>query len=160
MSSDPRIEELVSRWQTSRELGKPLTLDELCRDCPELRDAVTERIEALGRQARVAEPPTTVVGSPLHSGTLGAPPLPTVTDRAGHAPPPAEVPISIPGYEVLGELGRGGMGVVFKARHLALGRVVALKMILPDAWFGSQEQQRFRNEAEAVAALQHPNIVQ
>src|ERR1043166_1810319 len=66
----------------------------------------------------------------------------------------------IPGYEVLGILGRGGMGVVYQARHLALKRTVALKMVLAGGHAGPRELARFRIEAEAVARLQHPNIVQ
>ena len=67
---------------------------------------------------------------------------------------------AIPGYELLGTLGRGGMGVVYKARHLQLQRVVALKMILGGGHARPAELQRFRTEAEAVARLQHANIVQ
>jgi WD40 repeat protein len=67
---------------------------------------------------------------------------------------------SVPGYEIESVLGRGGMGVVYKARHLTLKRTVALKMILAGGHAGVAEQQRFRTEAEAVARLQHPNIVQ
>jgi serine/threonine protein kinase len=66
----------------------------------------------------------------------------------------------LPGYEVLGVLGRGGMGVVYEARHLQLGRVVALKMILSGGHAGEANLARFKTEAEAVARLQHPNIVQ
>jgi serine/threonine-protein kinase len=68
--------------------------------------------------------------------------------------------ISIRGYEILGELGRGGMGVVYRARQVSLKRIVALKMILSSAHAGPEERARFVSEAEAVARLQHPNIVQ
>lgn len=78
--------------------------------------------------------------------------LPVISD------PVATVPDSIPGYEILSLLGRGGMGVVYKARHLALNRIVALKFIAGHA--SNHLLVRFRREGEAVAKLQNTNIVQ
>jgi len=70
-----------------------------------------------------------------------------------------EIP-SVPGYEIIGILGRGGMGVVFKARQIALQRIVALKMLENLERAGEKVIARFRTEADAIARLQHPNIVQ
>jgi len=73
--------------------------------------------------------------------------------------PPGTVP-TISGYTVLEELGRGGMGVVYKARPERLNRLVALKMILAGEFAGAEAAARFYAEAEAVARLQHPQVVQ
>jgi eukaryotic-like serine/threonine-protein kinase len=72
---------------------------------------------------------------------------------------PPDVP-AIPGYEVREELGRGGMGVVYKALQVSSGRLVALKLIRDIALAGPQEHARFRIETQAAARMRHPNIVQ
>jgi serine/threonine protein kinase/WD40 repeat protein len=81
----------------------------------------------------------------------------TVPDGKSAAPFPPDAVFA--GHQLLGELGRGGMGVVYRARHLGLNRVVALKMIRSAGLASPAELSRFRTEAEAVARLQHPNIV-
>jgi tetratricopeptide (TPR) repeat protein/tRNA A-37 threonylcarbamoyl transferase component Bud32 len=90
--------------------------------------------------------------SPAETRTLGA-----IVSRPAAA---ASDRIHLPGYDVLGEVGRGGMGVVYKARHTKLNRIVAVKMILSGGHAGTADLTRFRTEGEAIARLQHPNIVQ
>lgn len=71
----------------------------------------------------------------------------------------SELP-KVPGYDILAEVGRGNMGVIYKAKQHRLNRIVALKMIIAGKHADPQQQRRFLTEAEAVARLQHPNIVQ
>jgi serine/threonine protein kinase len=143
MSSAGPVSELLLRWEELRERGQAVSAEELCRDRPELVDDVRRRIAALEAVYRVP--------NRLPSGTL--------PDLGGRAGAVAE-PLHLPGYEVLGVLGSGGMGVVYKARDVRLKRLVALKMILTGPHARPEERDRFRREAEAVARLQHANVVQ
>jgi WD40 repeat protein/predicted Ser/Thr protein kinase len=127
---EPALEEYLRRFPR---LGRPL------RDQFELHAALKSR------QWLEHEEPTSI-------GLAG------VITLASGEPARAAAP-TIAGYEVIRELGRGGMGVVYLAWQTGLGRLTALKMILAGEHCRPRDQARFRSEAEAVARLEHPNLV-
>src|SRR5262249_22318793 len=116
---------------------------------PEAEEGMVRRLKRLppSSAARCLEQ----VDRPAGDSPQAAGPTPVAVDSE----PPA-----VPGFAILGELGRGGMGVVYQARQVALQRTVALKMVLNGAHADQKKLDRFRDEAELIARLQHPNIVQ
>jgi serine/threonine protein kinase len=132
-----------------------------CAPCQEKLARVTETpATALWRQVR--QPPPGCESEEQLVRRLRR--VPSASKTSPDADPttstPAVEPPTVPGYEILGELGRGGMGVVYQARQVALQRTVALKMVRSGAHADPNELARFRAEAAVIAHLQHPNIVQ
>jgi tetratricopeptide (TPR) repeat protein/predicted Ser/Thr protein kinase len=152
-SREQRLDEAVAAYLKAREAGQVADRQTWLGRYPDLAGELAEyfadqdRFESLAAPLRVPRPdrPSTAnADEPTPGNGLG----------------PAEAPAGAFGdYEVLGEIGRGGMGVVYRARQRGLGRLVALKMVRPGTARPETEAQRFRNEAGMAALLDHPNIV-
>jgi serine/threonine-protein kinase len=150
MADDARILELVEEALSSQ-----LSAEDVCAQCPELLDEVRAYLlECRNVNAMVERlfPSAPAMTTPTEWP-------PSTPGFCASLPVAGRLPV-IPGYEVLGVLGRGGMGIIYRARHLKLNRVVALKMLLSGEYASPAELARFAREGEAIAALQHPNIVQ
>jgi eukaryotic-like serine/threonine-protein kinase len=98
------------------------------------------------------------LSQPQHDETLAQTPGDIARAQA-FVPPPLRS-VAVPGYDIIGELGRGGMGVVYKARQIKLNRIVALKMVLAGGHADPREIARFVAEATAIAAVRHANVIQ
>jgi serine/threonine-protein kinase len=139
-------------------------LDRLRAADPRLCQEIESLLQQRHPTERLEAPPHVLMEALPRNGSDGVTPLsrtPVSFDGSGEGPrdPTAARLPEIAGYEVLELIGRGGMGVVYKARQIALDRIVALKMLRPGVESDDEEFLRFRTEAEASAQLQHPHIV-
>jgi serine/threonine-protein kinase len=143
MPRDPRVRDLLLRYEELCEQGRPAPPEELCRDTPELLEDLRQGIadlQALQRRLGPADtdggPPTVPSGRPSPNG------LPAFAGR----------------YEVEGEIARGGMGEVWRARDPELNRALAVKVLRPDCGGRPEARRRFLEEAQVTGQLQHPGI--
>jgi WD40 repeat protein len=147
--------------ETSSREAQLALLEAECDGNAELRAQVEGLLKANEQAGSFLDAPATGLSASTDPSVQPGPAM--VTGPYQQVPASSEnlsQPPAVPGYAIEKVLGRGGMGVVYKAQHLALKRTVALKMVLAGGHAGPQEMARFRFEAEAVARLQHPNIVQ
>jgi serine/threonine protein kinase len=152
LASDPHraLELIVLEFQVRRELGQNPDPHDWYERFPQWRDELRERLEAL--------PSAEIASSQRETAALGTAPYPgakqpTVVDIPANDPP------LLGRHEILEEIGRGGMGVVYRARDLVLERMVALKVIRSGNLASSVEVHCFYREARSAARLRHPNIV-
>src|SRR4051812_47106898 len=128
MLLDPIVHELLSIWEEGGCRARP---EELCAAHPELIDELREHMGRLQSTDRI------------------------IAGQSGDAEQPAP---EIDGYKILSPLGRGGMGIVWRAVQLNTGRDVALKVMSAGAFASERARQRFIREVELTARLEHPNI--
>jgi serine/threonine protein kinase len=162
MPADDRLEALLDRWHDAQADGVALTPAELCKETPDLLPEFQRYLLVLNRfEALRSDEVVATLDRPSATTTTLPDPLPT------HGSKPPAQPLTLPaigdefdGYRIVTELGRGGMGCVFRASNLLLGRDEALKVILPEVAVKPQARARFLREARAMAAVRHDHIVE
>ncbi|HEV3383197.1 MAG TPA: protein kinase, partial [Gemmata sp.] len=144
-SSEERLDAIITEYLESVESGESSEPGHWIARYPDLATdlerffAAETRIDSILAPLRTARVGSGALIKPVEPR---APPLRTIKE-----------------YELLAEIGRGGMGIIYKARQRSLNRLVAIKMIRSAEWATPSERMRFRWEAEAIAALDHPNII-
>lgn len=147
-SSDERLDAIVAAYYESREAGQALSADDLVAQHPELEKEIRQFIRDIEGVADIldVEPRRSLLEDTADMQASATLRIGSVVRYVGD-------------YEILDELGRGGMGVVYRARQRKLKRIVALKMIKFGRGASESEIHRFRAEARAAARLSHPGIV-
>ncbi|MFO0871935.1 MAG: WD40 repeat domain-containing serine/threonine-protein kinase [Pirellulales bacterium] len=143
---DARLEQVLADYLHAAEAGTPIDQRQLIELHPDLADELRSFFANRAAMERLADP----LRAATHDPTVG------LAEKAATAELPRVRYFG--DYELLEELGRGGMGVVYKARQTTLHRLVALKMIIAGPMASADDVQRFRQEAEAAANLDHPHI--
>ncbi|WP_010585125.1 WD40 repeat domain-containing serine/threonine-protein kinase [Schlesneria paludicola] len=138
---DARLTEMLLAWDEARIANSSLTPADFCRDCPELLPTFEKCLADLSEFDRQFLARAEVAFAD-HDGMMVA----------------AQFPV-VPGYELIEEIGRGGMGVVYKSRQNSLGRLVAIKTLPGSRWGMSGYADRLRQEAAGLSRVNHPNVV-
>ena len=173
LASQAQVDESLADW---RAVGDQTPFDRFLIAHGVLRAEDAQRVLEVLSIARTSTAPTQrlpIVADTIHDGAAadspsaagaaaGAPSNAVAhqTTLPGGRPASASVPADGCRWEILGELGQGGMGVVYKARHIALDRLVALKVLGSGGRASPEELARFRREAQSAARLHHPGIVE
>ena len=144
---DEQLANLLTELTDRVQAGAIVNLEEVCAANPE----VAAELRQLWGAVMVAEAAGSISVAPAAMTPSGS--------RYGKAALTLDLPCQLGDYELLEEIGKGGMGVVYRARQISLNREVAVKMILRGQCATSADRRRFRAEAEAVARLSHPGIV-
>jgi eukaryotic-like serine/threonine-protein kinase len=155
-----RLTVALEHYLDQLERGELPDLDRLCQEYPDLVDSLRQYIPSLRKQEEKATPSAEV--PPIEVALNGSPvedALPVRESDPVELPDSDDIPKRLGDFELLEEIGRGGMGIVFKARQVSLDRMVAVKILPHAAVWDSKQIARFQNEAQAAAQLSHPNIV-
>src|SRR5262245_35347961 len=145
-SEDSLLDEVLGDYLEALDEGRAFDQTRLLEEHPELARDIEEFFADQERVCRWTDPLRPVARSSLSQllAGVGRP------ENSTRFPAPTSAGRRFGDYEILQEIGRGGMGVVYKARHIGLNRLVALKMIRGSQWASPGDVQRFRKEAESA----------